>query len=427
MIQMHNPDTEHFLLVGNSSYQNRGCEAIVRGTLEILLQEFGHNCKAIAGVYASTQQVACQNILDIEGGPVSFPLNWPSARRWTREWWQLQINKRLGTSFACHHAPLMRYIESPCVTLEIGGDNYSLDYGIPNCYLDMDRFLIKRGIPVVLWGASVGPFESAPEFAPQMFDHLRQLSGIFVRESASFDYLTANGVTNNLHLVADPAFVMRPTKPSAEKLCPPLPENLVGLNLSPLVARNYQRLSWGQWEQTKYDLSKWTEFCVELIETTSNTLCRPILLVPHVAWDTPYNDDISFLKHLQSITKNSTKWPILALPETLTASETKWAISHCEFFIGARTHATIAALSSAIPTLSLGYSQKALGINHDIFGHLGYCINVTGINLDDYRERITNMERNSTQIRSHLLKKRPLLERDAHKAGSLLRNILTTF
>ena len=43
-------------------------------------------------------------------------------------------------------------------------------------------------------------------------------------------------------------------------------------------------------------------------------------------------------------------------------------ISKCRAFIGARTHATIAAYSTCVPTLVVGYSVKALGIARDLFG-----------------------------------------------------------
>lgn len=46
----------------------------------------------------------------------------------------------------------------------------------------------------------------------------------------------------------------------------------------------------------------------------------------------------------------------------------KDCIARCSFFIGARTHATIAAYSSCVPTLAVGYSVKAKGIATDLFG-----------------------------------------------------------
>ena len=46
----------------------------------------------------------------------------------------------------------------------------------------------------------------------------------------------------------------------------------------------------------------------------------------------------------------------------------KYIISKCECFVGARTHATIAAYSTCVPTLVVGYSVKARGIAKDLFG-----------------------------------------------------------
>ena len=51
-----------------------------------------------------------------------------------------------------------------------------------------------------------------------------------------------------------------------------------------------------------------------------------------------------------------------------SCEDLKGYIAKCRFFVGARTHATIAAYSSGIPTLVLGYSVKSRGIAKDIFG-----------------------------------------------------------
>ena len=57
----------------------------------------------------------------------------------------------------------------------------------------------------------------------------------------------------------------------------------------------------------------------------------------------------------------------IILVEDHRAEELKYIISKCRFFVGARTHATIAAYSSQVPTLVVGYSVKARGIAKDIF------------------------------------------------------------
>lgn len=58
----------------------------------------------------------------------------------------------------------------------------------------------------------------------------------------------------------------------------------------------------------------------------------------------------------------------IVLIQDRSAEELKSIIAQCCFFVGARTHATIAAYSSCVPTLVVGYSVKARGIARDIFG-----------------------------------------------------------
>ena len=84
--------------------------------------------------------------------------------------------------------------------------------------------------------------------------------------------------------------------------------------------------------------------------------------------------------------------------------ELKGYIARCRFFVGARTHATIAAYSSCVPTLVLGYSVKSRGIAIDLFGtddH--YVLPVqsldNSIELSQYFEWIMNHE---SEIRARL-------------------------
>lgn len=88
-----------------------------------------------------------------------------------------------------------------------------------------------------------------------------------------------------------------------------------------------------------------------------------VALIPHVVWDS--NDDRKVLRQLYD---DFGQDPRLIPVEDHTAPELKYIISKCAFFVGARTHATIAAYSSCVPTLVVGYSVKARGIARDLFG-----------------------------------------------------------
>ena len=76
------------------------------------------------------------------------------------------------------------------------------------------------------------------------------------------------------------------------------------------------------------------------------------------------NDD---RKPLMQLYKEYEKTGRVILFEDHNCVELKGIISKCRFFVGARTHSTIAAYSMGIPTLVVGYSVKARGIARDLF------------------------------------------------------------
>ena len=73
-------------------------------------------------------------------------------------------------------------------------------------------------------------------------------------------------------------------------------------------------------------------------------------------------------------------------------------------FIGARTHATIAAYSTCVPTLVMGYSIKAKGIAKDLFGkYENYVIPVQSLSKDeDLSLAFDWLHQNEDSIRTHL-------------------------
>lgn len=407
----------HFLLVGNGSYQNRGCEAILRGTMEILRYEFGPSLRANAGVFSKPEVLRDQTTAEIDAAVDSFPLTMPGGPRWSLPWLAEQSNRRLGTAFYPHLKDLKGPANTAMVALQIGGDHYSLDYGKPLSFMAIDRFLAGCGVPVVLWGVSVGPFDADPVFSKQIFKHLRSLSGIFVRESESLDYLRANGVSENVHLMGDPAFVMQSVEPDTRKIGFNLPEGSIGINLSPMLAF-YRGI-----HPADVDLNKWRAFCADLVKSAA-TLGRPILLVPHVGSTDPGNDDFAFLELVHASVAGDVDVPVHILPRGLSAAASKWAISQCAVFAGGRTHSTIAALSTHVPTLSIGYSLKARGINRDVYGHLDNCIAVSDLTVASFTERLVALLEHETAIRKQLAVSVSQISNRAMNAGATLRKII---
>ena len=101
----------------------------------------------------------------------------------------------------------------------------------------------------------------------------------------------------------------------------------------------------------------------ELMEHILDDKNNSIALIPHVMWKN--NDDRLALEELYRGYEKDER--VILFPD-MPCQKIKYVISKCRAFIGARTHATIAAYSSCVPTLVVGYSVKALGIARDLFG-----------------------------------------------------------
>ena len=381
-----------FLLVGTGSYSNRGCEAIVRGTVEILSKRFPQSRFTLSSFGNNLQQDKKNETDDkIEH---RMP-NDPSIKRFTLSWWKYRIFLRPFPAlqrrfqFDVQHAAIK---ETDCA-LEIGGDNYTLDYGIPAKFISMDKMLFAARKPVVLWGASIGPFSKKPKLEKIMRKHLRKFSLICARETETVSYLKSIGIEKNVKLVADPAFMMHPEQPVlSNKILQILEKHPVGLNLSPLIGRY----------RPEHQENQWIKEAGECIAQITDSDINPLILVPHVM-DKGNNDYEFMVKAVE----NGPGWSnrLSILPPNLSAAEYKWVISKFRAFAGARTHSTIAALSSNIPTLSIGYSIKAKGINRDIFGHINWMIPIKDFTPDLLLKKIKELLSCEQHIRTELEEK----------------------
>lgn len=406
-----------FIFAGNGPYQNRGCEAIVRGTINIIRSQYNNPRFVCLSYFSSFEQFENQkeNEYDISIKHLSaYNLNKREAisnfykpKVWKYIYHSILDDEKFGY---CIYDEMIPYLSEARAVLSIGGDNYSLDYGKPTNFIRLDDLVIKQSKPLIIWGASVGPFDKVPEFEQYMSHHLQKVSGIFARESATVNYLRSIGVTVNVHPVADPAFLMEPVKPKGIEDDFPLEEG-IGINLSPLMAKYV----------TGNDIDIWAEKAMSIIDDVMKKTGMPIYLIPHVT--VPKSDDYAFMQRVLSLIGARGR-KIVLVPPKYNAAETKWIISKMALFAGARTHATIAALSAGIPTLSFAYSIKAKGINQDIFGHADYCIDTTELGKDNVSKKILYILDNNESIRRELADKSPSIKSAARSAGTKLKQIV---
>ena len=115
----------------------------------------------------------------------------------------------------------------------------------------------------------------------------------------------------------------------------------------------------------------------------------------------------------------------VVLVDDANAETLKGVISRCRFFIGARTHATIAAYSTCVPTLVVGYSVKAKGIAKDLFGtYENYVMPVQSLESgDELNGAFDWLCAQEDAIRSHLQAIMPDYIRRAYAAADEVKKI----
>jgi polysaccharide pyruvyl transferase WcaK-like protein len=418
VVMIMTDDRPLFILAGNGPYDNRGCEAIVRGTTKILRAHFKDPRFICLSHFQNEGQYQKQKAQEYNEDIEHLHSNLMSKKKIIRNFWKPSCLGYLYDYFLRPerakyriYEQILPHLDYAAAVLSVGGDNYSLDYGMPRLFTDLDDVVIEKGKPLVLWGASVGPFSAMPDYERFMAEHLKKTTGIFARESATINYLNIIGVKENIHAVADPAFVMDAVKPEGIGDKIPIGEEMIGINLSPLMAKYV----------TGGNLEKWSLIAARIISHVAKATDRHICLIPHVT--SPQSNDHAFMQ--KAIARiNDSKRNITLIPPKYNAEETKWIISRMTVFAGARTHSTIAALSSGVPTLSFAYSIKAQGINRDIFNHTDFCVEPTKLNQEAVSSRIISMLEDNTVLRKHLIKNLSKVQGATMGAGMELKHLI---
>lgn len=393
------------LLVGHSGSFNKGCEALVRSTIDIVQRHLHpesislmsddplSDMKAIA---KDLPQLSIHNALPEMGGKFT-----PS---WILERIESRIIRRLYHGLPSYATWLNRGLYKDIdIVISIGGDTFSDDYEGPSAYfgeLDLAR---RNGAFTMIWAASIGPFKKLEQ---HWATRLKQIDLITVREKNTLHYLQSLGVKDNVKAVSDPAFLLEKYPEGTPTL--PQQKTIIGLGMSAIVAE------YGS--DHNFYIDAFVQFSQFLLQDNG----YHIILIPHVV--SSENNDLNVCETLAKKLENPTNVQIIS-PE-LNTCQMKYVISQCQYFIGARTHSTIAALSSYIPTLSIGYSAKAIGINQDIFGNTDYVLPIKDISFENLVAKFNTMVEKNQEIIETLKKRIPEIQKKSNLSGVYLQQAL---
>ncbi len=353
---------------------NRGCEGIAKGTAAIL-KEPKEN---LIGLCTNT---TLDMRLGIDEYVTLCPSRIPSIIDrlmfhiypwiWSNEKESRYHEKYLYDAF-------INRIDKSDYMMVTGGDMLCYGDNFINYITDI---LNKRGVETILWGASMGP----ENLTPKKNETLKQFNLIYARESLSMRFFQSIGLKNVI-CYPDPAFVLEPQIVELPHYFDD--NNVIGINLSNFVLGGFSiDTTFGKQIKTLIDY---------LIKETK----LQILLIPHVLWKG--QDDRIVARNIKQYYSQSERISVLDT-EALTYAQIRFVISHCRYFIGARTHSVISAYSTCVPTIALGYSIKSKGIAKDL--GLDDTLVVNSKNPDD-KEGVINafkyLIRNEDKIRGHM-------------------------
>ena len=403
-------------LAGHDNFGNRGCEALVRSISSIVREqipdaEFLVPTQNQVLDSAQWPEAKQQGIRFVEAASLPAGMKW--WNRFRKVLPLLETRRRPTVRLPSH---VEDAIAQSDVLVMTGGDVISIDYDLSSLYfycgfVDLAR---RLGKPVFLWAASVGPFSRLPHIERIMAGQLQDYDFITVREADSLRYLEGLGV-KRLAQVADPAFVLQPEGFDVSTLLPQAEKGVVGINLSQLISK--YRTS----EESRAELER-------DVMAFASQLCDQgygVLFIPHVgpldgrAWN---NDHIYMQGLLERYGKADTRMRLA--PGHLNAAQLKYLLAQLRFFIGARTHATIGAISSGVPTISIAYSIKAKGINKEIFGDDRYVLNTPDVNAQQLARYFSLLESGENDIRAHLAQRVPVIREQAKSTFNYFQSLL---
>lgn len=244
-----------------------------------------------------------------------------------------------------------------------GGDSFSDIYGTKQFLLGCIPVLcvisIRRSIHLL--PQTYGPFTSAVSRRMARFILLRAQS-ILCRDRVSLQEiscLTAGQCEGAP--CPDVAFALEAVLPDTLGIEPPLPQEpgtVIGLNVNGLVYHG------GYTKANMFGLKlDYPVFLTKLVEYVLSEPSNRILVVPHTfAPRGNVESDPDASRHLIGQLPAGLRSRVHLLSRSYDQHEIKGVIGMCDFFIGSRMHACIAALSQGIPTVAVAYSRKFAGV-----------------------------------------------------------------
>ena len=251
-----------------------------------------------------------------------------------------------------------------------GGDSFSDIYRLRQFLRSVSSSVIAILMrkELVLLPQTYGPYKSV--FARGVARYVvKRAARIYSRDKNSIEVihnlLGEKGKRKAVKFCPEVAFVLESIVPEDPDIRPKLDKDkrvtLIGLNISWLLYVDTAAHKSAFGIQFSY-----REFIMSLIKRLMERTDAHILLVPHVTAPGGEEGEVALCREVVKSIDGQYSNRLHLVAQQYDQSEIKGLIGLCDFFIGSRMHACIAALSQCIPAVGLAYSDKFRGVFQSI-------------------------------------------------------------
>lgn len=398
------------LLGASPASDNRGVAALATGAItaalhtfprgQVFLLDYGRSPERFQ--IHQTSGMAGVELVNIRFSKQLFLRNNVARLLLAASWYRLLPSKSLKAQFASRNPVLAQLMDADVIGSIAGGDSFSDIYGLPRLlYVALPQLLVLvLGRPLVLLPQTLGPFKGL--IARQIARYiLRRAAIVYSRDEQSIDDVRSlvGPSASRFRTCCDLAFAMVPFPPpvgdwSKKMQTLEAGRPLVGLNVSGLLYMG------GYSGDNMFGLQVNYRELIHAIVRFFVKQGANVLLVPHVFGRDSEGDPPACAAIHRELGAECAGHLHL-LEGNYDAQEIKHVIGRCDFFLGSRMHACIAALSQCVPAIGLAYSRKFRGVFRSIRVE-EFAIDLHELDAASVLQRIAAAYESRAQIRGRL-------------------------
>ena len=384
----------------------------------IVTQKFFCKNLGVAAIsYCSIQEIlnVCKEI-NIEPELVIFSEDYETITKYIKETFNIEKLKCVPMIRVRNTYSYIKYF------MEIAKCDLVFDTGLGDGFSDIYssgkfllQYLLKKipellGKKVILLPQTYGPYYNK-NYEKMAATIIKRSYVSFARDNISYQYASKISKSKKVKLVTDLAMRLPYIK---EKYSDDFEANglKIGINISGLLYMG------GYTQNNQFALQfDYAKFIEELIKRIHDTYACKIYLIPHVFLE---NDESDYRVSL--LLKQ--KYSFLEIAPVFDSPiDAKSYIYNMDVFIGSRMHSTIAAFSTNVPVIPIGYSRKFNGL-FETFGYRHF-LDATKCNSENGIKFIINEINNLEILKKDINKSINIIDKYNDSFDLLIKEVLS--